>query len=114
MPATTMILEWAPFTLAVGNDEATLLAASDRLDREFLSTATGYLGRTLLRLPDGRFADLVFWRSRADADAILPRIAESEACGAYFGCMVGADPDDPASGISHLTPVRTYGALATF
>jgi len=108
----SLAIEIAPFTLADGVDEATMLAASERLEREFLRGTEGYLGRATSQLPDGRWADVVLWRSRAHAEAILPRIPESAACAAYFGCMVGADPADPVHGVSLFRAVRTYGALA--
>lgn len=111
--APSLAIEIAPFTLAEGVDEAAVLAASERLEREFLHGTDGYLGRAISQLPDGRWADVVLWRSPAHAEAILPRIPESAACAAYFGCMVGADPADPSHGISVFRAVRTYGALAS-
>lgn len=109
--APSLAIEIAPFTLAEGVDEAAMLAASERLEREFLRGTDGYLGRAVSQLPDGRWADVVLWRSPEHAAAVLPRIPESAACAAYFGCMVGADPSDPAHGVSVFRAVRTYGAL---
>lgn len=108
----TLAIEFAPFTVAPGVDEAALIAASERLEREFLASAPGYLGRTLARLDGGRWADIVLWRSPEDAAAVLPRIPGSAACGAYFSCMVAADPHDPGAGVSLFRAVRAYGAFA--
>jgi hypothetical protein len=63
-------------------------------------------------LADERWADIVLRRSAEDAAAILPRVPESGACSAYFGCMVGADPADPAHGVSLVRAVRTSGSFA--
>ncbi len=110
--AKSLAIEIAPFTLADGVDEAAMLAASERLEAEFLRPAAGYLGRALSRLGDGRWADIVLWRSAEDAAAVMPQVSASEACSAYFGCMVGADPTDPSHGVSIFQAVRTYGVLA--
>jgi hypothetical protein len=48
-PEATYTIEWAPFTLAAGVNEATLLAASDVLQRDFLSKQPGFLHRELLK-----------------------------------------------------------------
>lgn len=109
---TTLAIEIAPFRLAAGTDEATLLEASERLEREFLSRADGYLGRSLSRLPDGRWADVVLWRSVEQAEAAMGRVSESHACSAYFGCMLSEDTADPANGVSLFRAIRTYGSLA--
>ena len=108
----SLAIEVAPFTLQSGVAETALFAASERLEAEFLRVADGYLGRALSQLPDGRWADILLWRSAEDAAAILPRVPESAACGAYFSCMVGANPDDAGHGVSIFRAMRTYGALA--
>lgn len=108
----SLAIEIAPFTLAEGVAETAMLEASERLEREFLRGTEGYLGRAVSQLADGRWADIVLWRSPEHAAAVLPKIPESAACAAYFGCMVGADPGDPTHGVSIFRAVRRYGALA--
>lgn len=108
----SLAIEIAPFTLAEGVVETAMLAASERLEREFLRGTEGYLGRAVSQLAEGRWADIVLWRSPEHAAAVLPKIPESAACAAYFGCMVGADPADPTHGVSIFRAVRRYGALA--
>jgi hypothetical protein len=110
--SSSLVVEVAPFTLADGVDEAQLLQASERLEREFLSQADGYLGRVLGRLDDRQWADIVLWESEQHAAAVMPRISSSAACSAYFGCMVGANPEDPGHGVSLFRAVRTYGSVA--
>lgn len=105
-------MEMAPFQLASGVTEETLLAASERLDREFLSQQKGYIGRALTQLPDASWADLVIWESKAAAEAIMPLVSESPAAGAYFSCMASADVEDPAHGITLMIAHRVYGALS--
>ena len=106
----SVVIEWAPFRLADGVSEAALLDASEALQRDFLRHQPGFLGRELLRGPDGQWADLVMWESRAAAEAILPAIGESAACHAYFALMQGADTADPGAGVLHLARVRRWPA----
>lgn len=107
----SLVIELAPFSLALNTSESDLLAHSERLEREFLSQRPGYLGRALTQLKDGRWADVVLWASQEAADAVMAHVPDSAACAAYFGCMAGADPADPASGVTHFRSRATYGVL---
>lgn len=109
----SLAIEIAPFTLNPGVTEAQLLAASDRLETDFLQHREGYLGRATSRLPDGRWADIVMWRSADHAAAVLPLIPQSDACAMYFACMQGADTSDPAHGVQVFRAIRAYGVLTT-
>ncbi len=109
----SLAIEIAPFTLNADVSEQQLLAASERLDQEFLQHQPGYLGRATSQLPDGRWADIVLWRSADHATAILPLIPQSDACASYFACMQGADTSDPAHGVQVFRAVRAYGVLST-
>lgn len=105
-------VELAPFTLAPGSSPEDLLAASERLEREFLAGADGYRGRILMRREDGRYADLVFWESEDKARAAMARAAQSEVCRGYFSCMLDESHDDPAAGVTLFSAVRNYRAMA--
>jgi hypothetical protein len=107
----TLAVEIAPFTLKADITETALFEHSDRLEREFLSKMPGYLGRSLARLGEGQWADIVLWRSEEHAAAVMPLVHASSACAAYFHCMVGADVQDAGAGVSLFRAVRTYGAL---
>lgn len=80
-------VEWAAFRLRTGVSGAALLAASERLETEFLRSSPGYLQRVLLSGEKGEYVNLVRWRSRADAEAVMFRVAESAACQVYFALM---------------------------
>lgn len=106
--STAAVVEWAPFQVKAGVDDAAVLAASEALQRDFLALQPGFVSRDLLRGADGRWVDLVYWRDEESAMAIIPAIAESSACQAYFHLMEGADGADPAAGVLHLQRVRSY------
>ena len=102
------IIEWAPIRLAEGKTEADLLAASAKFQKEFLDSQPGFLRRELLRLAEGRYADIVHWRTMADAEAIMAKAPSSPACLAYFATME-LNPDNIAEGVEHYHSLAVYG-----
>lgn len=103
-----VVVEWAPFELAEGVDEATLLAASEVLQSEFVSQQSGFIKRELVKANDKQWVDLVYWNSLEEAEQAAKNVANSPVCLKYFELMVGADPDDPSAGVLHLEVVKTY------
>jgi hypothetical protein len=106
----TVTIEWAPFKLADGADEARLLRASDGLQTGFLARREGFIRRELLKGQDGQWVDLVYWESEEAAARAMQEAASSPACLEYFQLMVGVDHPDPAAGVLHLRQVKTYAA----
>jgi hypothetical protein len=102
------VIEWAPFTLADGVAEATLLDASEALQRDFLAAQPGFVRRELLRAADGGWVDLVVWADAESAERVMEGAGASAACAAYFALMRGADPANPGAGVAHLRRVRAY------
>jgi hypothetical protein len=105
-------IELAPFTVARGVNKDTLLEASERLEREFLSRAEGYLGRVLVQKDEASWADIVVWRSTEDASKAMWAAASSEACRGYFACMAEQDHVEPENGVTLYRSLKTYGAMA--
>jgi hypothetical protein len=103
----TTIIEFAPFSLASGRTEADLAAASDAFQKAFLNDLPGFLRRETLRLGDGRYADLVHWRSRAEADAAMEKAMTSQACAAFFSVMDMAS-QEPGAGVQHYESLKVY------
>ena len=65
----------APMQLKPGVDEATLLAASEAFQENFVSKQQGILRRTLLKDGRGGYADLVFFESEQHFQRVLPPVA---------------------------------------
>lgn len=107
-----LAIELAPFKIASGIGREALLAASERLEREFLSRAEGYLGRVLVQKDAAAWADIVFWRSGAHAEKAMAEAASSKACHAYFTCMAGEEPGEPANGVTLYRSLKAYGLMA--
>jgi len=106
--AKKVTVEWAPFRLAEGVDEAALLAASAALQSEFVSKQNGFIKRELVKANDNQWVDIVYWNSLEDAEQAAKNAMNSPVCFKYFELMVGADPDDPSAGVLHFEVVETY------
>lgn len=104
----SFVIEIAPFTLKPDVDEATLIAASDELEAGFLSQQAGYISRDLVKGENGEWMDIVYWRSLAEAQAVMEDAMNSPICLKYFELMVMADPDDPSNGVKHFLGVKRY------
>jgi hypothetical protein len=109
MMAENVVVEWAPFTVKEGVEDADLLAASEALQSEFLSHQPGFVGRELLKGQNGQWVDLAVWRSKADAERAVANAATSPVCHRYFQLMVDADHADTGAGVLHLERIRVYG-----
>lgn len=105
---STVIVEWAPFRLREGVDEETLLECSERLQEEFLRGQPGFIRRELLRRDDREWVDLVYWADEQSAHDVMPAVADSPACRAYFDLMIGADIAEPGGGVTHFRRLRSY------
>lgn len=106
-----LAIELAPFSVADGVSINELLQASERLERDFLSKADGYLGRVLMQKDSGTWADIVFWQSGEHASKAMEAASTSETCRAYFECMAAVDHGDPAKGVTLYRSVMTYGSV---
>jgi hypothetical protein len=107
-----LTIELAPFAVARGVDTQALLEASDRVERDFLAKADGYIGRVLVRKDETAWADIVFWKSAGQASQAMQRAATSDACRSYFECMAAADHGDPGAGVTLFRSLKTYGSIA--
>lgn len=53
---------------------------------EWVSTQPGFISRELVHSPeDGRYAEVVWWRSRSEADAAGQAAMNSPSCAPMFG-----------------------------
>jgi heme-degrading monooxygenase HmoA len=102
------IIEFAPFTLAEGVNESTLLAASDALQAEFLARQKGFIKRDLLKTEEGKWADVLYWDSRESVEQAMQEAATHPAALSYFQLMATADHDNPVAGMMLLHVARSY------
>lgn len=103
-----MYIQLAPIRLKQGNDEKTLLEASDAFERDFVKKQQGIIKRLLLRGKNGDYADLVFFESKTDADRVVEIEATSEVCLAYFKVMEAPDANLRDMGVLSFEPLKTY------
>ena len=102
------IIEIATISLATGKTEADLIEASDRF-QTFLSTQPGFISRALVHKSDGNFADVIEWKDKISAEAIMQIAVNSPECGAYFSVM-NMEGMDPSEGVAHYSVLAEYQA----
>ena len=107
---TTPITVLAPIKLAVGKTEADLLAASDRFQRAFVDAEPGIIRRELVRTGDGKYLDIIQFRSVEDAEAIIEKEKESAVCHAFFAVM-NMDEADASPSIDFYPSLTTYNRI---
>lgn len=99
-------IEFAPFALAEGVDEATLFAAADALHKEFLSRQKGFIRRDLVRVADGRWADVIYWESRESVEQAMQTAPQNPAALRYFQLMADTGETDAANTL--MSVARSY------
>jgi hypothetical protein len=101
------VIEWAPFRLKPGIDEAALIEASERLQSAFLERQDGFIRRELVRRGEGDYVDVVWWQTMAAAQKAMQLVADSPTCGSYFAVMASNDAG-AGDGVEHFHSVRRY------
>jgi hypothetical protein len=104
---TNHVLESSPFRLKPGIDEASLLQASERMQRDFLSNQSGFVGRELIKGAEGAYTDLVWWESFAASQAAMKKAASSPTVRAYLAVM-DFSAGDPRDAVSMFSIAGSY------
>jgi hypothetical protein len=108
---TDQVLEWAPFRLKSGVDEATLLESSERLQRDFLAYQEGFVRRELIKGAEGSYIDLIWWHSFAASQSAMKNAARSPVCRSYAALM-DCSERDPRNDVLLFSVVGTYRPAA--
>ncbi len=80
----------APGRLKDGVTEVTMLAASERFQREFVAHQPGILRRTLVADPGGGYADIIVFTDEAAIAEVMAAEQTSPVCHEFMGVW-----DDP-------------------
>lgn len=80
------VIEVAVFALLAGTSEHALLEASAKMQEVFLSKQSGYIGRRLIKEADGKWADIVEWRTLQEATAEEVALSAQKVA-PYFSLM---------------------------
>lgn len=102
-----MYVMLAPAKLKPGVDEATMLAASDKFQTEFVRRQAGIIRRHLLRDRNGDYADLVFFESKEAADKVIEAEMTSPECAVFFSLME-LDESAPDMGVLAFEQIKSY------
>ena len=81
------VLELVVFTLRTGASREQLLGTVDAVSK-WIAEQPGFVSRTLVEdREDGRWIDVVWWRSMEEARAAAERAMGSESCAPMFGLI---------------------------
>ncbi len=101
----------APIILASGKTEADLLKASEVFQKEFVDLQPGVLRRELVKTGEGKYMDIVKFRSPEDAADVMEKEKNSPVCHAFFAVMNLDQEMEMAEGED---PMPLYPSLATY
>ncbi len=104
---TGHVVEWAPFNTREGVGEPALLAASERLQREFLAKQDGFVRRELIKGGERAYVDLVWWSSQETAEAAMAKVMASAICRDYFA-MMEPPQAEAGAGVLHFRSLCSY------
>ncbi|MTD14271.1 hypothetical protein GIS00_09960 [Nakamurella sp. YIM 132087] len=82
------VVELTRFRIEPGRRQE-LLDARPGMLRDFEQDRAGYLGATLVELPDDQWLDIVEWRSSEDFAALRAKGANLPGIAAFFGAIAG-------------------------
>lgn len=100
---SNFIIEVATFMLLSVSSDGLLLDTSEKMQREFLSKQPGFISRKLVRSSEGKWADIVEWKSLDDARKAADIAFQNPACFAYFSLM-----DTSSVQVTHFETVKFY------
>lgn len=101
-------IEFASFTLADGVEESTLMAASDALQKEFLSQQKGFIKRDLVRVADNKWADVIYWENRESVERAMQIAPKNPAALRYFQLMANTETGDPSAELLLMSIAKSY------
>ncbi|MBM5571131.1 hypothetical protein GM173_05990 [Deefgea chitinilytica] len=76
--------EFSTFRAKEGVSDEQLIAASLKMEQEFLKTESGFIHHTLLKGDHGAWADTVFTHSKSAAEQICQNFMSNPACLEYL------------------------------
>ena len=101
-------VEWAPFIKAAGVDDQQLIMAADIVNAAFLTKQNGFISRELVKKNDREYADILHWRTKADAQSAGEKVFNCVPCGGYFALMDMEASATAGAGFSHYEILKKW------
>jgi hypothetical protein len=102
---SSAVVEIVTFSLAEGVTNAEFLATVDAVS-QWARNQPGFISRDLaFSESDGRWMDMIWWKSQPDALAAADAIITSEACGAMMSLL-----DESSIVMMHATPAIPHAS----
>ena len=106
--ADSMTVEWAPFVTLPSTTEEHLLAEADRVHHTFLVKQKGFIRRELVRKNHSTYADIIHWKTKADALPAGKKTSQCDACSDYFQLMDMKKSATADAGFSHYKVIKRW------
>ncbi len=101
-------VEWAPFITAAGVNDQQLVKAANAVNSKFLSRQNGFLSRELVKKSATEYADIIHWKTKADAVAAGEKVNNCMPCGQYFSLMDMKASAKAGAGFSHYVILKKW------
>jgi len=104
----SQIIEYAPFVIKDSVSIEILLKSANDLQVNFLQKQVGFIKRELVKKSDNEFVDIVYWKSKEDAEKAGKNAANSPFCFSYFQLMKDAEHSKIDVNVSHFEIIQDY------
>jgi hypothetical protein len=101
-------VEWAPFIMVSSVDDQQLIAAAGIVNAAFLIKQNGFIGRELVKKSDTEYADILHWRTKADAQSAGEKVFNCVPCAGYFALMDMEASATAGAGFSHYEVLKKW------
>lgn len=101
-------VEWAPFVKAAGVSDQQLIKAADLVNLKFLVHQEGFIKRELVKKNDTEYADIIHWKTKANAITAGEKVNNCIQCGEYFKLMNMEASSTAGAGFSHYNILKTW------
>jgi len=105
---TSITVEWAPFVIQSQVTKEQVINAADQVNLKFLSAQKGFIKRQLVQKSTTEFADIVHWKSLADAQAAGDKVMSCKTCISYFALMDMSKSEAAGGGFSHYKILKNW------
>jgi len=106
--ADSLAVEWAPFIINEGVTDQQLITAADQVNSVFLAKQVGFIKRELIKKSATEYADIIHWKTKADAVAAGEKVFDCVECNEYFKLMNMEASAKAGSGFSHYEILKKW------
>jgi len=81
------IMEITTFKVNENVTDEVMLAAAEKMQREFLNWVEGYITRTITKGEDGIWRDVIYWADKHFLETAAAELGKSAAAAPFMNCI---------------------------